>query len=90
MTKEQMRKLACEVEAVLASTPVRSESFRRNMIEGALYSVWDKCIEECAKAAENTPTELCQNGQFMSERCAKAIRAIHIHNKAELGTHAKS
>jgi len=33
-------------------------------------------IEECAKVAESTPTTLCQNGDFFSERCAKAIRAL--------------
>lgn len=33
-------------------------------------------IEECAKVAENTPTTLCQNGDFFSERVAKAIRAL--------------
>lgn len=33
-------------------------------------------IEECAKVAENTPTTLCQNGNFLSERVAKAIRAL--------------
>ena len=36
----------------------------------------DLVIEECAKAAENTPTVLCQNGDMFSQRCAKVIRAL--------------
>lgn len=38
----------------------------------------DSIIEECAKAAENTPTALLQNGQFFSERVAMAIRALLV------------
>lgn len=33
-------------------------------------------LEEAAKAAESTPTCLLPSGAFLSERCAKAIRAL--------------
>jgi hypothetical protein len=33
-------------------------------------------IEECVRVAYDTPTTLCQNGEFFSERVATAIRAL--------------
>jgi Lar family restriction alleviation protein len=59
------------VERVVAAWNRRADLHRAE-VEAAVK----RAIEACAGKAEKTGTCLMPNGQFLSERCAKNIRAL--------------
>jgi cell division septum initiation protein DivIVA len=77
MLREQNRVLKDQVahlEETIADLCNEESIIKRNYV--LLAKARQEERERCAKVAENTPTVLCQNGEFFSERIAKAIRAL--------------
>jgi beta-glucosidase/6-phospho-beta-glucosidase/beta-galactosidase len=58
-----------------AGRPMASEQSLAAYHRGFMDAVTET-IEAAVRACHDTPTTLCQNGEFMSERCAKAVRAL--------------